>query len=328
MCTRNKKLLRLAANIYDDVVRSRSNRRYFSLPVDSWQRCAELARRARRAELRDWQLAAKALLSDLRYSLASLQGELETVSQQLPGTNLLRILTTPHLLYTDLVALESEFGGIDYDLGHRRLRVTTEPIELAGVYLGPFEIQLNWSRQGSFGRPEYRINATDPHPPESRQDVTHPHVADGVLCEGEGKHAIGQALEQARLLDFFTLVSGVLRTYNAESPFVELELWRGTTCSDCGAVVSEGDGYACQSCGETLCGTCEISCARCEDSHCSQCVTTCAACEELVCRRCLKTCSGCGRRVCSGCLTHEERCSNCHENESEADFNSDASLAV
>ncbi len=262
MCTINKKLLRLAAVIYDDVVRSKSNRPFISLPVDSWQRCADLARRVRRAELRDWHLAAEALLTDLRYSLASLQCEFEMVSRQLPGANSVRIVTTPHRLYTDLVALASEFGGIEYDLRQRRLSVTTEPIELSGVYLGPFEIQLNWSRQGSFGRHAYRINARDPHPPESRQDVTHPHVADGVLCEGEGKHAIAQALEQARLLDFFTLVAGVLRNYNADSPFVELELWSGVTCTDCGAmIVDGGDGYACQSCGETICGSCEISCA-------------------------------------------------------------------
>ncbi len=324
MCTINKPLLRLAAVIYDDLARSKSTRPFISLPVDSWQRCVELARRARRAELRDWHLAAGALLSDLRYSLSSVQGELESVSQQVPGINSVRVLTTPHRVFTDLVALQTEFGELEYDLRQRRISVCTEPIELAGVYLGPFEIQLNWSER--FGRHPYRINARDPHPAESRQDVTHPHVADGVLCEGDGRYAIRQALEQARLLDFFTLVAGVLRTYNAESPFVELELWRGVTCSDCGAIVADGDGYACQSCGETLCGSCESCCARCEESQCSQCVSTCDECEEFVCRRCLKTCSGCRRRVCTGCLNHDERCSSCHENEPEPDTT--AGLAV
>ena len=48
---------------------------------------------------------------------------------------------------------------------------------------------------------------------------------DERLCEGDGRSAIRQALAQGRLLDFFMLVAGGLRTYNAESPFVALEIW-------------------------------------------------------------------------------------------------------
>ena len=37
----------------------------------------------------------------------------------------------------------------------------------------------------------------------------------------------------------------VLRTYNPESPFVELALWNGSSCSDCGAGVDEDHSYSC-----------------------------------------------------------------------------------
>ena len=128
---------------------------------------------------------------------------------------------------------------LDYDCRGRRLSVVTEPIVLAGVYLGPFEIRLQWARPTRGDMPAYRVIAKDPHPAEGRDNVTHPHVMDEILCEGEGRHAVRQALKQGRLLDFFTLVAGILRTYNPESPFVELVLWHGGSCSDCGAGVNE-----------------------------------------------------------------------------------------
>ena len=302
MCTINRPLLRLASDIHDDLVRSQSNYRSLSLPIDAWERCADLARRTRRAELRGWLLAAGILRQDLRYALNEVQTALTLTLEQLPSPHSVRLPTTPRQIYADLVELEVEFGGLDFDLRERRISVTTEPIELEGVYLGPFAIQLHWGGQGSARRHSYRIIAQDPHPADSRQDVTHPHVADEVLCEGEGKYAIRQALEQARLLDFFTLVAGVLRTYNAESPFVELALWRGVSCDDCGAVVDEGDAYRCQACEDTICGGCESCCARCEESHCASCIRSCPDCEEVACQSCLKPCGDCGRRVCTNCL--------------------------
>ena len=45
--------------------------------------------------------------------------------------------------------------------------LTTEPIELAGVELGPFEIRLEWTTTGD--EPAYRVIAKDPHPAESNR---------------------------------------------------------------------------------------------------------------------------------------------------------------
>jgi hypothetical protein len=256
-------------------------------------------------------LAAALLSADLRYSLASFDSQLADILRELPSSTVTENLVTTSDIYEDLVALGEEFEEINYDRKGRWLSVTTEPLELEGVFLGPFEIRLDWRR----GEQTYRVSATDPHPPESRENVTHPHVMDDVLCEGEGKHAIRQALAQGRLLDFFTLVAGVLRNYNPESPFVELALWYGQSCSDCGAVVSEEDYYICQKCGSAVCPGCEVSCSGCDDSCCSECSTTCSGCHDSYCQSCLRRCKDCRAGVCSGCLSQQERCPKCHEEE-------------
>ena len=81
--------------------------------------------------------------------------------------------------------------------------------------LGPFEIRLDW---GSLSDPNpYSVVALDPNSAASNDEVTHPHVKDEHLCEGEGHSAIRAALAECRLLDFFMLVSQVLHTYGQGS---------------------------------------------------------------------------------------------------------------
>jgi hypothetical protein len=285
-----------------------------------------LAEQIRRAQLRGWHLAARALSRDLEYSIQSLQRELNELQQRANPVQRTPA-TSAGELYKDLMALQEEFEELDFDVGTHRLSVITETILLDGVYLGPFEIQLNWSRALDAERPAYLVIAKDPHPAESRDNVTHPHVMDELLCEGDGKHAIRLALSEGRLLDFFTLVANVLRTYNPESPFVELALWRGSTCSDCGVMVAEDYSYTCHRCGENVCGECESLCGGCEESFCSGCIGGCAACEDSFCRHCLNTCQGCHRRVCSGCLDEQERCTKCYEEELENDAHEPATTS-
>jgi hypothetical protein len=241
----NKPLLRLAVAVHTDFVARRANGP-LDLPIATWNRCSELVRQIRRAQLRGWHLATSELLSDLRHTIPSVQHELATVVQSLSRSAALERFVAATDIYHDLVALGDEFEDLSYDVRGRRLSVTTEPIVLEGVYLGPFEIQLQWARLARSDTTAYRILAKDPHPAESRDNVTHPHVMDEILCEGDGRHAIRQALAQDRLLDFFTLIAGILRTYNPESPSVELALWSGSTCSDCGAVVQEDESFSCQ----------------------------------------------------------------------------------
>jgi len=316
MPTINKPLLRLAAAISAVLASRRGQEPLIDLPAGYWQRSVELVRQIRRAQLRGWHLAAGELRTDLRYTVTSVQSELAALVARLPISTMPERVATANDIYRDLVALSNEFEAVDYDRRGRWLSVSTEPIQLAGIYLGPFEIRLDWGRPLSADGPNYRVIAQEPHPAESRDNVTHPHVLDEVLCEGHGRQAIRQALAQGRLLDFFTLVAGVLRNYNPESPFVELALWYGQGCSDCGAVVSDDERYVCEPCGETICEGCETMCSGCEISCCSGCTTACAACEDIYCRGCLRRCDGCSGSVCSGCLDDHERCPTCHEEQS------------
>ncbi len=105
-----------------------------------------------------------------------------------------------------------EFDQVTINLRERTLSVTTEPIDLEGLELGPFSILLDWNRLSEHG--SYRIVAEYPNPAHSNEEVTHPHVHDERLCEGGGHLAIRQSLQEGRLLDFFILVRQVLRTYN------------------------------------------------------------------------------------------------------------------
>ena len=258
-----------------------------------------LARQVRRARLRGWHLADNQLLQDLSYAIPSIQHELSTIAECVPRRAAVDRRATMHDIYHDLVALREEFEQLNYDRKGSWLSIVTEPIVLSGVYLGPFEIRLKWGQPTRGEMPVYRVIAQDPHPAESRENVTHPHVMDEILCEGDGRHAVRQALKQGRLLDFFLLVAGILRTYNPESPFVELALWHGGSCSDCGAGVDEDHSYACAKCGDTVCSECERLCCGCDDGYCSGCIGSCAACEDNYCRRCLERRHDCNGSFCS-----------------------------
>jgi hypothetical protein len=316
MAVINKPLLRLAVAIAARLEADRYSERLIELPARSWDSCVELVRKIRRAQLRGWHLAADELRMDLRYTIPSVQSDLTAILAQLPPISLIQTIATANDIYRDLLALAAEFEAVEYDGRGRWLSVTTEPIELEGIYLGPFEIRLNWGQPLSRDTAAYRLIAKEPHPASARENVTHPHVMDEILCEGHGRQAVRQALAQGRLLDFFMLVAGILRTYNPESPFVELALWYSEACSDCGAVISDDERFVCHKCGESRCHGCEATCCGCDDSCCSGCTAECAACDDNYCRSCLHTCGGCQARVCTGCLDDKERCPNCHENNS------------
>lgn len=308
--------LRAAISIAAHMSMPRSDDPFPQLPESAWQRCQRLVRQIRRARLRGWLLAERSLRTELLHALACVEQDTANLREQLPSTIMNVRGTRLHDLYWDLQGLQEEFPAVAVDLSSRLLSVTTEPITLQGVYLGAFEIQLDWSHKHGRTTPPFRVIARDPHPPENRENVTHPHVMDGVLCEGDGRYAIRRALSEARLSDFFLLVAAVLRNYNPESPFVELAVWYGIDCADCGSIVDGDDRYCCQRCDATLCVDCERSCGQCSECYCANCSGPCSTCHDDCCERCVKRCAECRQRVCTSCLDDDERCPNCHEEES------------
>ena len=313
MSGKNTALARAAIAIRAAVAGNPARPSSAELPRSAWQYCDDLVRKIRKATDHGWQLAVAELACNLRYEVARVRAELAEINQQLSNTPAMEKVASAAEIHRDLVALGDEFSDWSCDRANRTLSVTTAPIELAGVYLGPFEIRLYWDRIRGGDADTYRVVALDPRPSATRDDVTHPHVRQEELCEGEGRQPIRLALAEGRLLDFFLLVSNLLKSYNAESPFVSLADWFAESCADCGSLVDPEEHYVCTECESSLCDECQLSCGGCGDTFCSDCVGACDGCDDQFCQSCLRRCGSCRAHRCSNCLDDQERCNHCHE---------------
>ena len=318
----DKRLFRAAMAIHGQLSRQEPLPEAVYLPDYYWETASTLRRRIARARERGWHLAAQNLLGELADTCRHLQRATETATRGIAQHTLPRLPVSASAIYLDLVALQREFGGVDINLKQQELTVTTETIELEGILLGEFEIRLHWDRIGQGPQP-YRIVALDPHPAARRDDVTHPHVQEELLCEGDGRPAIAAALSQSRLNDFFVLVNQILHTYGRGSAYVETDAWYGIPCDDCGASINEDDRYYCNACDSTLCESCSPSCQGCSNTYCSSCLRQCAACECDYCSSCLEVCPICRKRFCADCR-QEGMCMTCYEKTHEEEPENDS----
>ena len=313
----DQRLLRLAIAIEEKLKTAQCNTSQAELPTATWLQCEQTLRLIRRAQRHGWQLAAQRLRHDLQGNLRSLQADLIEFDCGLEPQQSERCQTSVRDIHADLITLREEFDTVAFDQRRRTISVTTEPIELDGVYLGPFEIHLDWSNLTDGHLNNYRVIAMDAHAAATNDSVTHPHVDGETVCEGEGRQPIRHALEQGRLLDFFVIVANLLRTYNSDSPYVSLSDWYGVECSDCGTTVCDDERWTCEKCETTVCGECYFNCPGCDSIFCNECVTCCKGCDENHCGGCLTPCSHCLTELCQGCLNDNERCSDCHDQETE-----------
>lgn len=326
MTHRDQRVLRLAIAIDARRKAEQAKAAQVELPTATWLQCEQTLRLMRRAQRQGWHLAARRLMRDLRGSLLRLRGDLMAFECELEPQEYESFASSIRDIHADLVTLGNEFDALSFDQRRRTLSITTEPIELDGVYLGPFEIQLDWGDLTGGHPNNYRVIAIDAHPAATNDSVTHPHVQDEAVCEGEGRQMIRSALEQGRLLDFFVIVANLLRTYNSGSPYVSLSDWHGAECADCGATMSDDGLRTCEKCETTVCGGCYQNCSDCDGTYCDECTTSCDGCEETRCRSCVAVCSVCHDEFCEACLNDDERCYNCHEKENEATEASDSDI--
>lgn len=319
-----KRLLRLAVDIHEQLKTQEALCPVDSWPALTWQRCETLRRRMHRAHERGWHLAAQRLQRDLRELVRRTHAQLIEVERQLDPLQGCRHVASIHDIHADLGTLYEEFDDVSVERRSHTISVTTEPIVLEGVYLGPFEIRLDWGDLVDGHPHNYRVVALDANPAAANEGVTHPHVQDEAVCEGDGHLPIREALTTGRLLDFFVIVANLLRTYNSGSPFVSLDEWHGIACSDCGMTVSDDDRWMCENCESAVCGECVSHCRDCDCVFCAECVTHCDGCSEYYCRSCMTRCSQCRDDLCKNCLVDEERCENCYEEEQEEETREDA----
>lgn len=279
-------------------------------PWSTWRRWTETLRQYHEAERRGWQHARRRQFERVERAFDNLFSELRGLRSSIERG---RRNVTPSTgeLYAELLAAEEEFGGIT--VAEDELFVTTEPITLDDVYLGPFEIRLNLTRLDE--QEPYRIVAAEPHAAASCSSTTHPHVHNDKVCLGEGKAAVFAALAEGRLGDLFQLINRVLHTYGEGSAYVPLDQWYGTPCSECDDSVDEDELYSCRSCDSSVCSDCVRLC-NCGSAACHGCATQCYACEETTCSHCLSICPDCEQDFCSSCF-EEGLCDACREREDE-----------
>jgi hypothetical protein len=302
--------LRAAARVCQQLALRRGLHGDVYLPSHTWARAEALLRQRDRARSLGWLHAAASLAGDLVYDLNLLYSQIERVIDAPQKQAHLQPLPSQSELYRDILALEQEFGEVEMDFKQGQMSVVTEQIVLGGIDLGAFEIRLDLDHLGE--TPCYRVIAVDPNPAASDSSVTHPHVQDGHLCEGDGHEAIQTALTEGRLVDFFLMVSRLLATYSQGRAYVELNRWLGLSCSDCGENVSERYAGSCCGCDAWLCDDCRNDCHGCQLGFCHDCLSICAGCGNACCGGCLANCQGCQAKLCNECLT-DSLCVKCQK---------------
>jgi hypothetical protein len=314
---KDKELVRVAGMIQEALWRLRKSRyiqcmAQLSLFTGKLQGLAHESRKLAVALSHDWLAAAErscrsvnSLLGDIPFSASNIQSLLDRRHKKL-----LRLSG----IADELWALQQEFDDVAFNGEERALCVVTEPITLEDIYLGRFRIALYLdSLRELYQRVPYFVVAIDPHPASTDDAVTHPHVSNDVVCEGDGAAAIRAALEEGRLTDFFTMVRSILTTYNSGSPYVPLSDWHGIACYECGYVMDSESSDYCTSCEYAVCDECSAVCASCGEIVCKSCAGTCEICESSLCPQCAKKkCGECESVCCEPCLD-DGLCPECKE---------------
>ena len=275
------------------------------------------------AERRRWHVAARQLSDQLQIDSQALHHRTDELWQRqnevaaAQGDGMLGPALQPALrsLIEELRQLEEEFTQVEYRPREQVIVAHTEPIELEGLYLGPFAIELHAKRlshpadSGAF-----RCTALEPHPASRNELVTHPHVSDGSLCAGEATVPIATALQQGRICDAFCLVRAVLAEYNAHSPYVPIDEWEGVRCQDCDATVGRDELFYCEDCQRDVCSDCYAGCEECEASCCRGCLERDGRSGRYRCTHCRHSCDECGRAVGADRLSSgAQLCPECDE---------------
>jgi hypothetical protein len=255
------------------------------LPSGAWEELQRLVQRRDDATRRGWSCATTDLCRQLQMRLKWLVTDLNAAAARLD--QVAAPLPAVGDLYQELLALQQEFDEVVINLKATLITVTTDAIALDGLDLGRFDLVWDWSRLDEHDA--LRVVAREPNGPADRDDITHPHVQDECLCEGEATVPLRQALESGRLGDYFLILRQTLETYNPRSAYVNLHDWHGLDCENCGATRSRDDLFGCDNCDNRVCEDCLERCATCSTSACRSCLYLCETCDQFFCPRCWPT---------------------------------------
>jgi len=311
-------LIKTANSIQQALVELRKYRYLASLErlANLVKQFKELGIEARKLGLclaRNWLSAADRCCSRANRSLNEIPYSVSRI-RQLTEQPCLKV---PELSFfiEELKQLQQEFDHLDFDRENNNISVETDPVTLDGLYLGPFRIELHLNKLCKlYEANPYSVVALDPHPAATDETVTHPHVCNDKLCEGDGAITIRTALEQGRLFDFFTMVRSILNNYNPDSPYVSIYDWDGEPCYNCGYVMNSENSYYCSYCERDFCEECSTYCRCCDETVCEGCVVSCESCEEPMCRHCVHKCAECESFICGACM-EDGICPDCKQEE-------------
>ena len=237
-------------------------------------------------------------------------------------------------IFLDLQILCAEFESVIWNGEEQSLEIVTPDITLEDEDdiphdLGSFKIKLYLKdvlgRINDGDIKAYRVYPNKNNSYSAYGEYCHPHLSSCLLCEGEGSHIITQTLKGCQLLDFFTIVTTILQTYNSVSPYYRLCEWESPACDICGSGTYQDTIGTCVICDNILCEDCQSQCESCGDSLCSEhwnrCIvcdslfcedhiSCCESCEESACGSCVETCSKCGKNICANCILEVEGSNN------------------
>lgn len=256
---------------------------------------------ARSAELK---LIQPDLRSELLAALVALDQQVnflrEHLYRQVEQDNPDSPLTLAHW-FGELNQIEDEFDEVRVDISNGTVTVRTERIVFKEVGLGRFDMVFFWNRITSHsGSRCFDIVAVDSNPARGKDGVTHPHVRDEEVCAGDAGRSLEDAVREGRLCDSFLILRSVLTTYNSRSPYVPIEEWDGSSCSECGGSVDPDERSSCDACQAELCDGCIGRCTACEDYRCPSCLSRCQGCHNACCPGCLTTLND--KSYCADCI--------------------------
>lgn len=268
-------------------------------------------------------LIQPSLQSELLASLVELDQQVnflrEHIDRQVEQDDPDSKLTLSHW-FGELNQIEDEFDEVSVNIKNGTITVRTESIVFKGVVLGRFDTIFFWSRISSLsGSRCFDVIAVDPNPARGKDGVTHPHVRDQEVCAGDAGRPLVEAIREGRLCDAFLLMRSVLTTYNARSPYVPIDEWEGSSCSECGGSVDADERILCDACHAELCNDCVRSCSACEDYRCPTCLQLCDGCHNGCCPGCVTAFEN-DKSYCADCISP---CLNCHAPTPKEDLSAD-----
>ena len=282
----------------------------------------------RRAVSSPYARAGRTVMQRQMVSVSTISSQCLNLQKEFTSISLVSPPTIASV-YEDLLEIQEAFGRIQYHAPTNVLSTVTDRIELEGIDLGHFRLDLYLDNLNADPSSFISAKALDPNPAREDSSYVHPHVDGESICLGDAINPLKSAAQTFRLADIMTITNVTLNTYNASSAYAKLCLWGQEeeyySCDDCGAECDEDDTYGCAECENYSCGDCINMCEACSNSLCRNCTISCQICGAIICSRCEKICAGdsCGRSICPSCYDYDSLCDDCIRKANEEDEDKD-----